>query len=112
MEPLRFGEERRALLQVSQAHLDRSGRSEHMCILRPFDKENIMLTKRILCLYLAVSIVLLPACSQTSRIITEPEGAEVEINNIYIGTSPCNYLSRSGLPDQAYIKISKEGYEP
>jgi hypothetical protein len=76
------------------------------------DKENIVLTKRILCLYLAVSITLLPACSQTSRIISDPEGAEVEINNIYIGTTPCNYISRSGLPDQAYIKLSKEGYEP
>lgn len=71
-----------------------------------------MLAKRILCLYLAASVVFMPACAQTSRIISEPEGAEVEIDNIYIGTTPCNYISRSGLPDQAYIKLSKEGYEP
>lgn len=71
-----------------------------------------MLVKRILCLYLAVSILFLPACAQTSRIISEPEGAEVEIDNIYIGTTPCNYISRSGLPDQAYVKLTKEGYEP
>lgn len=71
-----------------------------------------MLAKRLLCLYLAVAVVFMPACAQTSRIITDPEGAEVEIDNIYIGTSPCNYISRSGLPDQAYVKITKEGYEP
>lgn len=71
-----------------------------------------MVAKKILCVWLAVSVVLTPACAQSSRIITEPEGAEVEIDNIYIGQSPVTWTSRSGLPDQAYIKITKEGYEP
>lgn len=71
-----------------------------------------MFAKKLLCLTLAVSVVLTPACAQSSRIITEPEGAEVEIDNIYVGQSPVTWTSRSGLPDQAYIKITKDGYEP
>lgn len=68
--------------------------------------------KKALCVWLAVTIVLAPGCNHTSRFITEPEGAEIEIDNIYIGTTPVNWPSRSGLPDTAYIKITKDGYEP
>ncbi|MCO5169431.1 MAG: PEGA domain-containing protein [Planctomycetes bacterium] len=71
-----------------------------------------MFVKKALCVWLAMTIVLAPGCNHSSRIITDPEGAEVEIDNIYVGTTPLHWPSRSGLPDTAYIKITKEGYEP
>lgn len=50
-------------------------------------------------------------CSQTVRITTEPEGADVYVNNIYVGQTPTNWRTRSGVPDTAYVKIEKPGYE-
>ncbi len=69
---------------------------------------------RGLCLLLAGLIcTTMPACNTTSRIIVEPEGSEVTIDGIYVGKSPdVMYASRSGLPDQAYVNIEMEGYEP
>lgn len=71
-----------------------------------------MFAKKALCVWLAVSLVLTPACAHSTRIITVPEGAEVKIDNIYVGQSPVIWTSRSGTPDSAYIEISMPGYDP
>jgi hypothetical protein len=71
-----------------------------------------VIRRRILCAALAVSVLFTPACPTTTRIITEPEGAEVTIDGLYIGKSPETlFLSRSGFPDQSYITIECAGYE-
>ena len=51
------------------------------------------------------------ACSHTSRITSNPEGAELFINGIYIGQTPTIYRSRSGTPDTYYVKLEKEGHK-
>ena len=51
------------------------------------------------------------ACQQTTRLITEPEGAEVWVNNINMGESPALYQTRSGTPATYYVRVRKEGYE-
>lgn len=71
-----------------------------------------MLQSKALCVLLALAIVTTPACTQTTRIITEPEGAEVKVDGLYLGQGPVTFISRSGFPDQAYVEITKEGYEP
>jgi hypothetical protein len=71
-----------------------------------------VLAKKVLCVVLAVTVVAMPACSQTTRIITEPDGAEVKVDGLYLGQSPVTYISRSGFPDQSYLEINKDGYEP
>lgn len=69
---------------------------------------------RALCLLLVGTVlVTMPACSTTTRIIVEPEGADVTIDGMFLGKAPDTlYASRSGLPDQAYVNIELEGYEP
>ncbi len=71
-----------------------------------------MLRSNALCVLLALAIVTTPACTQTTRIITEPEGAEVKVDGLYLGQGPVTFLSRSGFPDQAYVEITMPGYEP
>lgn len=61
---------------------------------------------------LALWLALMPACTHLTNINTEPEGAEVFINGVFVGTTPVTYRSRSGLPDTAILRIEKDGYEP
>lgn len=71
-----------------------------------------MLRSKALCVFLALAIVSTPACTQTTRIITEPEGAEIKVDGLYLGQGPVTFISRSGFPDQAYVEIAMDGYEP
>ncbi len=66
--------------------------------------------KRVGVLFLAASIVF-SGCAQTVRLNTEPEGADVFVNNIFVGKSPTQYRTRTGTPDTAYVRIAKPGYE-
>ncbi len=59
-----------------------------------------------------VFAVALGACSHTAQITTEPEGADIWVNGIYIGQTPTHYESRSGTPATYYVRIEKEGYKP
>lgn len=57
--------------------------------------------------------LLFVGCAQTCRINTNPEGAKIYINGIYIGDSPSAvYKYRSGLPETYIVEIRKEGYKP
>ena len=59
---------------------------------------------------LAASIIV-SGCSQTSQITTEPEGARIKVNGIYLGETPASYRYRSGLPETYILEIEKEGYK-
>jgi hypothetical protein len=50
-------------------------------------------------------------CAQLCRITTDPEGAEIKINGVYYGQTPCPFKYRSGLPDTYILEIRKDGYE-
>lgn len=63
----------------------------------------------VMTLTLAVGMA---GCSHDVRFMSEPEGADVYVDNIYVGSTPTLWQSRSGLPDTAYVRIEKEGYEP
>ena len=66
---------------------------------------------RILVCFMAGSF-LFSSCASTTRINTEPEGAKVKINGIFIGETPnCVYRYRAGLPDTYLIEIEKPGYK-
>ncbi len=56
--------------------------------------------------------LLFAGCAQTCRINTNPEGAKVYINGVYIGESPTVYKYRSGLPETYIVEIKKEGWKP
>lgn len=60
---------------------------------------------------LLVALILLSGCAQTVRINTEPEGADVYVNNIFVGQSPTQYRTTTGTPDTAYIRVEKPGYK-
>jgi hypothetical protein len=51
------------------------------------------------------------ACSHRTLITSEPEGAVIHVNNIYIGPTPCYYKSRSGTPETYYVRVEKPGYQ-
>ena len=66
--------------------------------------------KRAGALVIAV-MVALGGCAQTVRLNTEPEGAELYVNNIYIGNTPVQYRARTGTPETAYVRLVKPGYQ-
>ncbi|MGE0707365.1 MAG: PEGA domain-containing protein [Planctomycetota bacterium] len=61
---------------------------------------------------LALTATLLGGCAHSVRFISEPEGADVYVDNIYVGQTPTVWQTRSGLPDTAYVRVEKEGFEP
>ena len=60
---------------------------------------------------IVVTLILLSACSFSTRINTEPEGADITVNGIYVGKTPTVYKYRSGTPATTYVEIKKKGYE-
>lgn len=68
------------------------------------------LSKRLSAAFL-LSIFVLGGCAQTVRISTEPEGADVYVNNIFVGESPTQYRTKTGTPDTSYVRIEKRGYK-
>lgn len=60
---------------------------------------------------LLLAIFVLGGCAQTVRLNTEPEGAKVYVNNIFIGESPTQYRTTTGTPDTAYVRIEKRGFK-
>ena len=58
-----------------------------------------------------LALFVLSGCAQTVRIATEPEGADVYVNNIFVGQSPTQYRTTTGMPDTAYVRLEKRGYK-
>jgi hypothetical protein len=71
-----------------------------------------MIHKYVLMPILLAAILASSSCAHSSRITSDPEGADVYINNIFIGQTPTNYRSRSSLPEPAYVRIEKKGFKP
>ena len=73
-------------------------------------KHGVSWITRGIALALAASIIV-TGCAQTAQITTEPEGAKIKVNGMYLGDSPASYHYRSGLPETYMLEIEKEGYE-
>ncbi len=58
-----------------------------------------------------VTLSLLNACSFSTRLTTVPEGADIYVNNIFVGKTPTIYKYRSGTPETSYIEVKKKGYD-
>lgn len=66
-------------------------------------------------LYTVVALIVLVtfaslACSTTSKFVSDPPGAKVYVNGEFIGETPCDFNSRSGLPDRYHVQLFKDGY--
>jgi hypothetical protein len=64
--------------------------------------------------WVLVCSFLAAGCAQTSRMNTEPEGAQgakVYVNGVYIGETPTIYRYRAGLPETYILEIKKEGFK-
>ena len=51
------------------------------------------------------------SCAEVAKINTEPEGAKVYVNGIYLGETPVQYKYRSGLPESYIFEVRKDGYK-
>lgn len=61
--------------------------------------------------FLFFIMVLFEGCLQTTRITTEPEGAQITINGAPLGKSPIYYSNRSGVSKTYFLSIEKPGYQ-
>lgn len=61
--------------------------------------------------FLLGATLVFAGCAQTSRISSDPEGAKVYINGVYVGDTPCVYRYRSGLPETYILEVRKDGYK-
>lgn len=62
-------------------------------------------------LLVTAAAVLASGCLHTTRIVTEPEGANVTVSGQFLGPSPVLYQDRSGAPKSYFLKIEKPGYK-
>lgn len=53
----------------------------------------------------------LGGCSYTSKMISEPSGADLTINGRYLGKTPLEFEDRGGVRRSYFIRIEKAGYE-
>jgi hypothetical protein len=61
--------------------------------------------------FLMIGTLLFTGCASTSRMSSNPEGARVYVNGIYIGETPCVYRYRAGLPETYILEVRKPGYK-
>jgi len=62
-------------------------------------------------LILTLFFSLVIGCSYNVAIMTNPEGAKVYVQGMYIGKSPATYRDRSGTPKTYMLKITKPGHK-
>ncbi len=58
---------------------------------------------------LLVCVFLLQGCLQTTRINTDPPGAQITLNGAPIGETPVYYNTRAGIPKTYFLEIEKRG---
>ena len=56
-------------------------------------------------------MILASGCAHSVRINTEPEGADVSVNGVYLGKSPVIHHERSGFPKNYFVKVEKDGFK-
>lgn len=50
------------------------------------------------------------ACSTNTKFVSDPPGAKVYINGEFIGETPCDFNSKTGLPERYHVQLFKDGY--
>lgn len=58
-----------------------------------------------------IFIALLSSCASTTLITTDPPGAEVYVNEEYLGHSPVTYEDKKIVFSDNVVRIKKEGYK-
>ncbi len=58
---------------------------------------------------LLVCVFLIGGCLQTSRITTDPPGAQIILNGAPLGKSPIYYNTRASIPKIYFLEIEKPG---
>ncbi|GJL56758.1 MAG: hypothetical protein NPIRA02_38900 [Nitrospirales bacterium] len=58
---------------------------------------------------LLVCLLFTQGCLQTSRINTDPPGAQITINGAPFGETPIYYNTRSGIPKTYFLEIERPG---
>ncbi len=58
---------------------------------------------------LFLCLIPIEGCLQTSRINTEPPGAQITLNGTPLGKTPIYYNSRAGIPKTYFLEIAKPG---
>jgi hypothetical protein len=56
-------------------------------------------------------LIIVSGCSSSTIINTEPQGAQVFVNDQPVGTTPYTYSDRKTIGSTTRISIKKEGYE-
>ena len=72
-------------------------------------KKDLMKIKTII--LTVIALILASGCAHSVRINTEPEGADVSVNGVYLGKSPVIHNERSGFPKSYFVKIEKDGFK-
>ena len=54
-------------------------------------------------------VFVIEGCLQTSRITTDPPGAQIMLNGAPLGETPIYYNSRAGIPKTYFLEIEKSG---
>lgn len=63
-------------------------------------------------LFTSLIIMVLSGCASTTAFKSEPMGADVYIDNVKIGKTPCEYSDSAIMGSSKPVRISKEGYKP
>lgn len=50
------------------------------------------------------------ACSTATKFVSDPPGAKVYVNGEFIGETPCDFNSSTGLPERYHVQLFKDGY--
>jgi hypothetical protein len=50
------------------------------------------------------------ACSTNTKFVSDPPGAKVYVNGEFIGETPCDFNSSTGLPERYHVQLFKDGY--
>ena len=56
-------------------------------------------------------IASLIGCASTTRIVTDPVGVKVYVNDEYVGRSPADYTDSRMIGAQSRVRLEKEGYQ-
>ena len=59
--------------------------------------------------FVLVCLFLIQGCLQTSRINTDPPGAQITLNGAPLGETPVYYNSRAGIPKTYFLEIDRAG---
>lgn len=59
--------------------------------------------------FVLICLLFIQGCLQTSRINTDPPGAQVTLNGAPLGETPVYYNTRAGIPKSYFMEIERPG---